>query len=283
VYSLVVLIAAVLFTSACQYTGPTSRPPNKNELEGYIRDQAINPIADKLLDDSLVLLYEDSTSFGCYTLTIHEPGSALATSNVSAAKSGQPILVIEQLTRARPFMAVVIQDAALSAETAAIDVTLDSQNHLGATTDGRAGAILVSPSPVKDWKTVTLYNAQGSVLYSQGGHSLQQLRVLNTGSEDIQNLTILFPGPTSDAEATRVEFGDVPAGKLTDYRNVASGVYRYSAFAYTLERRVINQAVMDWIGESPMKGAKFTYRLALHPQKVPGDQMQLVQVLIDEP
>jgi len=45
----------------------------------------------------------------------------------------------------------------------------DSQNRLTATTDGQVGAILVSPSPVNEWLTVTLYNAQGQVLYSQEG------------------------------------------------------------------------------------------------------------------
>jgi hypothetical protein len=68
------------------------------------------------------------------------------------------------------FMAAVIQDTALSAETTAIEVLIDSQNRLTATTHGQAGAILVSPSPVSGWRTVTLYNAQDKILYSQEGH-----------------------------------------------------------------------------------------------------------------
>ena len=104
--------------------------------------------------------------------------------------------------------------------------------------DGVA-SMLRRPSPVNDWGTVTLYNAQGRVLYTQGDHPLQQLRVVNSGSEDIKGLSVLFPGPTADAEATRVGFGDVPAGQTTEYRNVPSEVYRYAAYEYTLDSRVV--------------------------------------------
>ena len=104
--------------------------------------------------------------------------------------------------------------------------------------DGVA-SMLRRPSPVNDWGTVTLYNAQGRVLYTQGDRPLQQLRVVNSGSEDIKGLSVLFPGPTADAEATRVGFGDVPAGQTTEYRNVPSEVYRYAAYEYTLDSRVV--------------------------------------------
>ncbi|MBI5035189.1 MAG: hypothetical protein HZB51_32080 [Chloroflexi bacterium] len=279
-----ILVVTMLFASACQIATPTFRPPNQNELQTFARDRNITPIVDKLLDDSLVILYETNTSFGYYLLRVQEPQGLLsAVSNGSAAKSDQPILTIGQLTGTQPFVAVVIQDMTLRAKTIAIEIAIDSQNYLTSTTDGKSGVVIVSPSPVQGWKTVTLYDAQGRGLYSQSGNPLQQLRVLNRGSEDIKGLTILFPGTTADAEAVRIEFGDVPADKTTDYRNATSGVYRYSAFAYTLDGRLINQAVMDWVGESPMKGAKFTYRLELNSRKEPGGQIQLIEVLVDEP
>jgi hypothetical protein len=236
----------MLFASACQPVTPTFRPPNHNELQAFARDKNITPIVDKLLDDSLVVLYETNTSFGYYLLRVQEPQGLLsALSNVSAAKSDQPILIIGRLTGAQPFVVVIIQDMTLRAKTTAIEIAVDSQNYLTSTTDGKSGVIVSSPSPVKEWKTVTLYDAQGQILYRQRESHLQQLRVLNSGIEDIKGLTILFPGFTADGEAARVEYGDVPAGKTTDYRNVASGVYRYSAFAYTLDGRGIIQAVMD--------------------------------------
>lgn len=111
----------------------------------------------------------------------------------------------------------------------------------------------------------------------------QQLRITNAGSVDIAGLTVLFPGPRADAEATRIEFGDVPAGKTTDYRSVPPGVYRYAAYEYEIDGRSVTQPVVDWVGESPMKGVRFTYRIALDPQKQPGGQIQLLQVLMDGP
>ena len=167
---LVTLFLVMLLGSACRPAPITFRPPNQNELQAFSKDQGITPVVDNLLNDSVVLLYENDTSFGYYTLTAQEPdGAVVVSQNVSAAKSDQPILIIGQLTGDQPFMAVVIQDATLLAETTAIEVGIDAQNRLTATTNGQAGAILVSPSPVDGWRTVTLYNAQGNVLYSQEG------------------------------------------------------------------------------------------------------------------
>ena len=113
--------------------------------------------------------------------------------------------------------------------------------------------------------------------------AVQQLRITNAGSVDIMDLTVFFPGATSLALATPVKFGDVPAGKTTEYRSVPRGVYRYAAYEYGIDGRSVNQPVVDWVGESPMKGARFTYQIALDPQKQPGSQIQLLQVLVDGP
>jgi len=168
---LVALVVVMLIISACQPKPTTFRPPNQNELEAFSQNQGITLVVDKLLNDSTVLLYEENTSFGYYTLTVRESdGAVVVLRNVSAAKSDQPILVIGQLTGDQPFIAVVIQDAILLAETTAIEVVIDSQNRLTATTNRQAGAILVSPLPVNGWRAVTLYSAEGKVLYSQEGH-----------------------------------------------------------------------------------------------------------------
>ena len=112
---------------------------------------------------------------------------------------------------------------------------------------------------------------------------LQQLRITNSGSSDITGLMVLFPGSSPEAEATKIEFGDLPAGQTSTYRSVPSGVYAYAAYSYRLENREVTQAVTDWVGESPLAGKKFTYQLALDIQKIEGDQMQLIDVLVDEP
>ena len=113
--------------------------------------------------------------------------------------------------------------------------------------------------------------------------ALQQLRIVNSGSQDITGLKVLFPGLTADAEAIQVEFGEVLARATTEYRNVPNGVYRYAAYEYTLAGRVVHQPVIDWVGERPMEGEKFTYRIELDLHKETGSQIQLVEVAVDVP
>jgi hypothetical protein len=168
-FGLLVPFLLALILCACQSAPVTFRPPKLNELEAFAGDQGITAIVDELLDDATVLLYEENGSFGCYTLTVQEPdGEVIVSENISAAKTDEPILTIGQLTGDRPFIAVVIQDPEWVAETTAIEVAIDAQNRLTATTNGRMGAILISPSPVAAWGPITLYNAQGQVLYRQG-------------------------------------------------------------------------------------------------------------------
>ena len=86
----------------------------------------------------------------------------------------------------------------------------------------------------------------------------QQLRVVNAGTVDISGLVVRFPEGT-------VNFGDVPAGATTGYRDAAGGVYRYAAYEYALDGKPVLQRVADWVGESPMPGGAFTYRIELDP------------------
>lgn len=109
------------------------------------------------------------------------------------------------------------------------------------------------------------------------------LRIVNTGSRDIVGLVVLFPGSTAEAPSRRVEFGTVPAGQTTEYREVPGGVYRYAAYEYAVDGRVASQPVADWVGEAPMAGGQFTYRVTLDAAKKPGSQIRLVEVEVDEP
>ncbi len=115
------------------------------------------------------------------------------------------------------------------------------------------------------------------------GPALQQLRITNSGHENIKSLVVLFPGKTADAQAVQVEFGNVPAGTTTEYREVPSGVYGYAAYRYSLGGRELMQPVVDWVGETPMQGQKFTYQIALDSTQVEGRQIELIKVLVDQP
>lgn len=110
----------------------------------------------------------------------------------------------------------------------------------------------------------------------------QELRVSNLGSDDIQDLVILFPG-SMPMIPVRVAFGDVAAGETTAYQLVPGGVYRYAAYEYTLAERTILQSVTDWIGERPMQGTQFTYEVMFDSAQIPGRQVQLFQVITEVP
>ena len=111
----------------------------------------------------------------------------------------------------------------------------------------------------------------------------QQLRVSNTGSADIHGLMVYFPGLHPEAEATKLNFGDLAAGQTSAYLEAPTGVYAYAAYAYTLEGHEIIQPVTDWVGEAPIAGNKFTYQITLDLKKIEGAQMRLVKVVVDEP
>ena len=70
---------------------------------------------------------------------------------------------------------------------------------------------------------------------------------------------------------------------LTGETRRAGRVYRYGAYAYTLDGQPVTQPVTDRAGENPMAGRQFTYEIRLDPAQTQGDQMMLVNVLTDTP
>jgi hypothetical protein len=78
-------------------------------------------------------------------------------------------------------------------------------------------------------------------------------------------------------------FGDIPAGKVTDYKTVSLGVYRYAAYEYSFSGRQVNQYVVDWVGENPLQGERFTYRINFNTNNKIGNQIELLEVTVDAP
>ncbi len=108
----------------------------------------------------------------------------------------------------------------------------------------------------------------------------QQLRISNVGDTNIQDFNIVVPGTTT-AVLTYINFGNVESGETTEYQVIPGGVYRYSAYEYTVDDDTVFQAVVDWVGEEPLSGTRFTYQISLDETKVQGRQIQLVNVLTD--
>jgi hypothetical protein len=88
------------------------------------------------------------------------------------------------------------------------------------------------------------------------GPTTQSLRIHNTGSADIQGLALTFPG-------SQVAFGNVSAGSTTGYLEVPGGVYSYAAFQFVYQDSVEGNIVIDWVGEEPLTGKRFTYTVQL--------------------
>jgi hypothetical protein len=102
------------------------------------------------------------------------------------------------------------------------------------------------------------------------------LRITNHGSLPIKNLVVLFP-------QDRIEFGDVPAGTTTEYKEVSNGVFRYAAYQFEVDGQVVTEPAIDWIGESPMNGNLFTYTLDFDPGRTnTGDRIRLIEVKSDD-
>ena len=105
---------------------------------------------------------------------------------------------------------------------------------------------------------------------------VQQLRITNHGSVPIKNLVVLFPH-------NRIEFGDVPAGTTTEYKEVSSGVFRYAAYQFEVDGQAVTEPAVDWIGESPLDGILFTYTIDFDPHRTTtGDKVRLIEVKNDD-
>lgn len=103
-----------------------------------------------------------------------------------------------------------------------------------------------------------------------------QLRITNNGSIPINNLVVMFP-------EDRVEFGNIPTGATTEYKDVPKGVFSYAAYQFEVNGEVITQPVIDWVGENPMSGILFTYTVDFDPNRASqGDRVQLLKVKNDD-
>ncbi len=105
---------------------------------------------------------------------------------------------------------------------------------------------------------------------------LQKLRIINQSKLLLHNLVVRFPDE-------RIEFGDVPGGTTTEYRDVPQGVYRYAAYDVEVNGQTYEQPVVDWVGETPLQGENFTYIIDVDPARwqTEGQVIQLVEMSTD--
>ena len=99
------------------------------------------------------------------------------------------------------------------------------------------------------------------------------LRITNTGSVALVDLTVFSPG-------SEVNFGTINPGETTEYRVMPGGVYHYAAFEFTDNDERVVQPVIDFVGESPMRGSRFTYSLSL--RSAPNRFLSITTVVRDD-
>jgi hypothetical protein len=108
------------------------------------------------------------------------------------------------------------------------------------------------------------------------GGATPKLRIHNSSPYPLQNLTVIFP-------QDHISFGNVPAWATTGYREVPHGVFAYAAYQVELEGSSVYQAVVDWMGETPLAGETFTYRILVDPAQYSRNRaIQLIQVTQEE-
>ena len=98
------------------------------------------------------------------------------------------------------------------------------------------------------------------------------LRITNVGSVALVDVTVFSPG-------SEVNFGTLNPGETSEYRVLPGGVYHYSAFEYTDNGERVSQPVIDFVGESPMRGSRFTYALSL--RSAPNRFLSITSVVRD--
>ncbi len=104
-----------------------------------------------------------------------------------------------------------------------------------------------------------------------GANRGPRLRVENMGTNDIHELTVVFPD-------SKIYFGDVPAGATTAYLSAPKGVYNYAAYTFLQDGHLLEQPVVDWVGESPRAGNSFTYVIDYDPARGNMQWIRLITV-----
>jgi hypothetical protein len=125
------------------------------------------------------------------------------------------------------------------------------------------------------WATVLLSLAAALALAACAAPQLNpRLRITNSGTVPIENLTVIFPDE-------RIPFGDIAAGATTDYADVPKGVYNYAAYELEVNGQLVTQPVIDWVGEEPIEGSEFTYTIDFDPSRPALQVVQLLNVTKD--
>ena len=56
-------------------------------------------------------------------------------------------------------------------------------------------------------------------------------------------------------------------------------MFRNAAYQFEADGQMVTEAVIDWVGESPISGTLFTYTIDLNPKRTnTGNRIRLIEV-----
>lgn len=94
-----------------------------------------------------------------------------------------------------------------------------------------------------------------------------EVRVRNASEVEFGSVVMGFPHET-------LTYGPMPAGGASAWSAVEEA-YRYAAFAVTVDGETLRLQPIDWVGEEPLDGGRYTFELDV-------DEGNLVFRLIEE-
>jgi hypothetical protein len=86
-----------------------------------------------------------------------------------------------------------------------------------------------------------------------------EIRVANRSTRAFDRVIVGF----SDGQR---DYGALPAGAVSEYRTVAEA-YRYAYFEVRLDTARLVIQPIDFVGETPLRGGRYTYALSLTPDR----------------
>lgn len=89
-----------------------------------------------------------------------------------------------------------------------------------------------------------------------------EIRVENLGERAFEAVALMFPNGPESSETTRVEYGALPAGRMSEYIPVAFS-YRYALAEVVVAGDTVSWEPIDFVGEDPLEPGKYTFGLSV--------------------
>jgi hypothetical protein len=94
------------------------------------------------------------------------------------------------------------------------------------------------------------------------------IRLWNRSEQDMENVLVEYPSQIE-------EYGDIPAGQVTDYRAV-DFAYGYAYIRLTVDGKELVLQPIDYVGEVPLEPRYFTYALDIVDGRIAHQLLQVV-------